>query len=273
MSAINGIDWNQVDIAVPSRVPNPGIQMAGFHHRDVAPVDIAMIPHPSVMLLFDLSDNGVAYDVMGNPVTGNAVVGLSPGAIRVTGSGTGDVLQVRLSPVIAGPIFEDPELLGGSVTPLAALWGRRAATLHDQLRAAPSWDVRFALILEFLQRGPRRFGVAPEVAYAWGETVRQRGRLRIDALASETGWSRQRLWSRFRTQIGLSPKQAAELIRFDHAAHLLAAGHSPVTAAFEAGYADQSHLHRQAKTFAHISPTAVSSAPWLAIDDIAWPAR
>ena len=248
--------------------------MAGFRYHDVAPVDIAMIPHPSVTLLFDLSDNGVTYDVSGNPVTGNAIVGLSPDALRVASSGASEVLQVRLSPVIAAAIFGDPELLGGTVTPLAPVWGPRAGTLHDQLRAAPSWDDRFALTLQFLQgRASCAFAVAPEVAYAWGETVRYRGRLRIDDLATETGWSRQHLWSRFRSQIGLSPKRAAELVRFDHAAHLLAAGHSPVTAAFEAGYADQSHLHRHAKAFAHISPAAVASAPWLAIDDIAWPAR
>jgi hypothetical protein len=35
---------------------------------------------------------------------------------------------------------------------------------------------------------------------------------------------------------------------------------------------DQSHLHREVKMFAGLTPTAVAVAPWLAIDDVAWPA-
>jgi AraC-like DNA-binding protein len=102
--------------------------------------------------------------------------------------------------------------------------------------------------------------------------VTSRGRVRVHNLADEVGWSRKRLWSRFRSQIGLTPKRAAELVRFDHAAHLLAAGHAAASVAAQSGYADQSHLHREVKAIAGITPTAVATAPWLAIDDVAWPA-
>ncbi|GAA3389629.1 hypothetical protein GCM10020369_40490 [Cryptosporangium minutisporangium] len=40
--------------------------------------------------------------------------------------------------------------------------------------------------------------------------------------------------------------------------------------AAESGYADQSHLHRDVRTFAGTTPTAVAAAPWLAVDDVAW---
>lgn len=62
----------------------------------------------------------------------------------------------------------------------------------------------------------------PEVAFAWEQMVTDQGRVRVERLAAETGWSRKRLWSRFRSQIGLTPKRAAQLVRFDHAAHRLA---------------------------------------------------
>jgi methylphosphotriester-DNA--protein-cysteine methyltransferase len=103
--------------------------------------------------------------------------------------------------------------------------------------------------------------------------VSSRGRVRVDRLAAEAGWSRKRLWSRFRAQIGLTPKRAAQLVRFDHAAHHVAAGHSPAFAAAESGYVDQSHLHRDVMAFAAATPTAVSVSPWLAVDDIAWAAQ
>jgi transcriptional regulator GlxA family with amidase domain len=95
--------------------------------------------------------------------------------------------------------------------------------------------------------------------------------MRVDALADEVGWTRQHLWSRFRSQLGLSPKRAAQLVRFDRAAHLLAAGNTPASVAAETGYADQSHLHREIRAIARATPTAVAAAPWLAIDDVAWP--
>ena len=99
-----------------------------------------------------------------------------------------------------------------------------------------------------------------------------RGQVRVERLAAETGWSRKRLWSRFRSQLGLTPKRTAQLIRFDHAAHRLAAGHSAALVAAESGYADQSHLHRDVVAFAGVTPRAVAAAPWLAVDHIAWAA-
>ena len=110
------------------------------------------------------------------------------------------------------------------------------------------------------------------IVYAWRRTVTSRGRVRVAGLAEEVGWSRKRLWSRFRSQIGLTPKRAAQLVRFDHAAHLLAAGHDAASVAAQSGYVDQSHLHREVKAIAGVTPTAVATAPWLAIDDVAWPA-
>ncbi|WKY56275.1 helix-turn-helix domain-containing protein [Nocardia seriolae] len=76
------------------------------------------------------------------------------------------------------------------------------------------------------------------------------GRFRVEQLATDLGWSRQRLWSRFGSQLGLTPKRAARLVRFDHAVHRLVHGHSPARVAAETGYADQSHLTRDA-TSAH----------------------
>ncbi|MEU9676752.1 helix-turn-helix domain-containing protein [Streptomyces parvus] len=98
-----------------------------------------------------------------------------------------------------------------------------------------------------------------------------RGRVGVDSLANEAGWSRKRLWSRFRSQIGLAPKHAARPVRFDHAAHRLAAGRPAAEVAALSGYADQAHLHREVKAFTGVTPTAVAAAPWLAIDALAWP--
>ncbi|MEU7988648.1 helix-turn-helix domain-containing protein [Streptosporangium canum] len=112
--------------------------------------------------------------------------------------------------------------------------------------------------------------VDPEVAWAWGRIVVSRGLVRGDELAAELGWSRKRLWSRFRSQIGLPPKRAVKLVRFDHAAHRLVAGQDAARVAADSGYADQSHLHRDVVAFTGVTPATVAGEPFLAVDDIAW---
>jgi transcriptional regulator GlxA family with amidase domain len=162
--------------------------------------------------------------------------------------------------------------LTGAVASLKEIWGRDAGRAEDRLRAAVSWDQRFTIAAEILGRRLAVRRVDPEVAHVWRRTATTRGRARVDGLADEVGWSRKRLWSRFRSQLGITPKRAARLVRFDHAAHLLAAGHAPASVASESGYVDQSHLHREVNAFTGLTPAAVAAAPWLAIDDIAWPA-
>ena len=247
--------------------------MAGFRQRVPALVDIAMIAHPSVTLIVDLSEaGGIVYDAHGRHQRGSFVAGLLPGHLRA-GGWRGECLQIRLSPVVAGAVLGASTELTGIVAALEDVWGRDAAQVEERLRAATSWDERFTIAAEILRRqlGARPL-VDPEVAYTWRRTVASRGQVRVDGLAGEVGWGRKRLWSRFRSQIGLTPKRAAQLVRFDHAAHLLAAGLPAASVAAQSGYADQSHLHREVKAITGVTPTAVATAPWLAIDDVAWPA-
>jgi AraC-like DNA-binding protein len=248
--------------------------MAGFRQRVPTAVDIAMVAHPSVTLIVDLSEEeGLVYDAHDRHHRGSVVVGLLPGELRAAGRGAGECLQIRLEPAAATAVFGASTELSGALVPLDELWGRDAGRARARLRTAGSWDDRFAIATEILGRrlGARR-PVDPEVAYTWRRTLTSHGRVRVDGLADEVGWSRKRLWSRFRSQLGITPKRAAQLVRFDHAAHLLAAGRAPASVATESGYVDQSHLHREVKAFAGLTPTAVAVAPWLAIDDVAWPA-
>jgi AraC-like DNA-binding protein len=266
-------DWTLVDIAVPSCPGRlPGVSMAGFGHQAPVFVDMAMVAHPAVSLIIDLGEGeGLVYDVHGRREKGSVFVGLLPGALRAGGI-VGECLQVRLSPVAAAAVFGASTILTGTVASLAEVWGRDAGRFEDRLRSAASWDDRFTIVTEVLGRGlDARRSVDAEVAHTWRRTFASRGRARIDGLAGEIGWSRQRLWSRFRSQLGITPKRAAQLVRFDHAAHLLAAGHAVASVAAESGYVDQSHLHREVFAFAGATPAAVAAAPWLAIDDVAWP--
>ncbi|MEV0157743.1 helix-turn-helix domain-containing protein [Micromonospora sp. NPDC050686] len=268
-------DWASVEIAVPRPSARlPGTSMAGFRQRAPALADIAMVAHPAVTLLIDLSEGeGLVYDTHGRHERGSVVIGLLPGNLRATGRGVGECLQIRLEPAAAAAVLGASTELSGTVVSLEDVWGRDAGRAEDRLRAAASWDERFTIAVEILgRRLGARPPVDPEVAYTWRRTLTSRGRVRVDGLADQVGWSRKRLWSRFRSQLGITPKRAAQLVRFDHAAHLLATGYAAASVATESGYVDQSHLHREVKAFTGLTPTAVAVAPWLAIDDIAWPA-
>ncbi|TDD12302.1 AraC family transcriptional regulator [Nonomuraea deserti] len=255
----------------PSRVA--GVTMAGFRVRDLSA--LRMVPHPAVTLIVDFGTGSPVVDhAAGRRLRGSVAAGPgigSGGAVRAWGENV-ECVQVRLSPVIArGVLGASPADLDGVVVALDDLWGREASRIREQLSEVSSWQDRFALTDALLARrhaeGPP---VDPEVAWAWRRIVGARGQARIDGLAAEAGWSRKRLWSRFRSQLGLPPKRAAKLVRFDHAAHRLVAGEGAARVAADAGYADQSHLHRDVVAFTGVTPATVAGETFLAVDDLAW---
>lgn len=245
--------------------------MAGFRIRD--PVEVRAIPHPAVTVAVEFGDR--PFDVHGVPGrmrSESLAAGLGFGAFQVRAERIACV-QVRLSPLAAPPVLGVPLAeLRGEVLTLDDLWGRDVQRLRERLHRARNWAERFALVEAELS-GRLRAGrvVEPEVAWVWHQIVGSRGRAGVGELAARTGWSRQRLWSRFGAQIGLTPKRAAMLVRFDHAVHRLVRGHGAAQVAADTGYADQSHLHHDVRAFAGMTPAAAADEPWLTADAAAWP--
>lgn len=258
----------------PSRVA--GVTMAGFRVRDLDA--LRMVPHPAVTLLLEFgAGSPVMDDAAGRQQRGSVVAGPgvgAGGALWARGENV-ECVQVRLSPVVARAVLgASPADFDGAVVSLEDLWGREVSRIRERLGDVSSWQDCFALTDALLARrheaGPP---VDPEVVWAWDRIVGSRGLVRVDGLAAEVGWSRKRLWSRFRSQLGLPPKRAVKLVRFDHAAHRLVAGEGAAQVAADAGYADQSHLHRDVMAFTGATPATVAGEPFLAVDGIAWPSR
>lgn len=253
----------------------PGVAMAGFSDQANNLAEVAVVPHPAVTVLFDLGEAPIVVDDgRGRQQRERVVAGLSPKGARGRGLAGGfTCLQVRLSPIVASIVLGAASELGGTVVTLDDLWGPDAALVHEQLRSAGSWNERFAIAQAALVRHwDADRAVDAEVYFCWQQMMTTLGQVRIAQLAADVGWSRKRLWSRFRSQIGVTPKHAAQLVRFDHAAHRLAAGESAAVVAAESGYVDQAHLHRDVVAFTGVTPTGVAESSFLAVDDIAWPA-
>jgi AraC-like DNA-binding protein len=156
------------------------------------------------------------------------------------------------------------DALSGQVVDLTDVLGEGIRPLADQLREAPSRRHQFALLDAYLLRraqdGPKP---APEVSWAWGRLMATGGKLPIRRLAGEVGWSHKHLITRFKQQVGLPPKTAARLVRFDAVWRRLAT-HPPARwdqVAVECGYADQAHLIRDFRQFTGACPTEFPTHP------------
>ena len=148
--------------------------------------------------------------------------------------------------------------LGETVVDLQDVFGAPGRRLVELIRDEPTWRGRFAVLDRFLlnaaERGPEP---SAEVAWAWRRIVESRGTTAIGPVATEVGWSHKRLITRFARQVGLTPKKAARLVRFEHLlAHVTTDRTTPwPVAAAEAGYADQAHMIRDFHAFTGVTPT------------------
>jgi AraC-like DNA-binding protein len=175
-------------------------------------------------------------------------------------------VQVLLDPLGAYRLLGLPMAeLSGQLVDLVEVLGADGRRLGEQLREAPSWRRRVALLDRFLlgrlAAGPRP---SPEVGWAWQRLVATGGAVPIGQLAKEVGWSHKHLLARFRRQVGLRPKTAARLVRFDGVLGRLD-GRRRLDwgrVAAEVGYADQAHLVREFRQFTGTTPTAF--AAWTA---------
>jgi AraC-like DNA-binding protein len=168
-------------------------------------------------------------------------------------------LEVWLAPLGAYTLLGLPmDELSGHTVDLTDVLGATGRRLAEQLRQAPTWRRRFALVDQYLlrrlERGPRS---SPEVAWAWQRLVTTGGAAPIGRIANEVGWSHKHLIARFRQQVGLAPKTAARLVRFGGVWRRLGE-RRPLDwgqIAADAGYADQAHLIRDFHQFTGTTPT------------------
>jgi AraC-like DNA-binding protein len=187
------------------------------------------------------------------------LMGASGAATEVEGDCAPSYVEVRLGPLGAYTLLGLPiDRLGRQAVDLVEVLGPAGRRLGERLRDTPTWGQRFALLGGFLLRrlaeGPRP---SPEVGWAWGRLVASGGAVPIGRLAREVGWSHRHLIARFRQQVGLAPKTAARLVRFERVWRRLDQPQPPAWAdlAREAGYADQAHLVREFHRFTGTTPT------------------
>ena len=179
--------------------------------------------------------------------------------LLVTNQGATDLFGIRFRPggLIAFLPLDAAELVDARVD-LSAAAGRLAGDLWDRL--AEMDPGRRAAVAEaaLLARLPASGLIDPYVHHCIARLEATRGALPIARLEASTGLSGRQIERKFARHIGLAPKTFARIVRFRS---LLSAAWAPgprdwAGLAADAGYADQSHLVREFKSLAGLSPTS-----------------
>ncbi|MDI3419366.1 helix-turn-helix domain-containing protein [Streptomyces luteolus] len=177
-------------------------------------------------------------------------------------------IQLAVHPLAARALFGVPaaELTGELVASGADVLGARAEAVRQRLVEEGDWADRFATLSGYLRARAAAAGrsarVRPEVAEAWAWLARHRGAGTLDGLAGHVALSPRRLTTLFRAETGVTPKQAAGLMRFEHAKAAVVRAVVRGTAldlarvAADCGYYDHSHLVRDFRRYTGASPTA-----------------
>ncbi len=243
------------------RLPDPRLaglldrELLGYQHWRAEFSSWLEPPRAQLTLMIDL-DGSITAD--GRALPDAWIGGL---ADTYTLVGLGDAygsIDLKLRPLGAYRLLGFPlNELTGQVVSLADVFGAEGTLLAERLRGVPDWDDRFDVLEKFLLR---RLAQAPPihamVARAWQRLRETSGQVRVEALAAELGCSRRYLQARFAEQIGVSPKLAARLLRFEHVRRQIELD-PPRWAeiAYAAGYADQPHLNRDFRELAGTTPS------------------
>jgi len=259
-----------IDEAVVARPGGPlrGVvhEHHGYRQRGLAPARHLGLPSPFLTVILTLDEPlhlAQHVDPGQRPGRYDALVGglhERPAVIEHAGAQSG--VHLRVSPLAARSLFGCPAgELAGVDGHAEDVLGPVVVELLDRLRSAAGWGARFAAVDDVLGRvaQPGR-DVPPELAHAWRLLSRSRGRLRIRDVARTVGWSERHLGHRFAEEIGLTPKAAAQVIRFQHARERLQRnvrrGRPDISGvAAAAGFFDQAHLVRDWRRFTGLSPT------------------
>lgn len=196
------------------------------------------------------------------------VAGISDRPTLTEHDGRSSGVQVTLTPLGARLLVDAPicALAGRSVA-LDDLLPREHRRLSERLADTPDWDARFALIDRLLLDRLASARACPrKVAWALARIEASGGAVDIGALTRELGHSAKYLIAQFREHVGLPPKLAARLVRFDRVVRHIRGGSSERWAelALRFGYFDQAHLVRDFRQFTGLTPTAAraSLTPW-----------
>jgi len=217
-----------------------------------------VFPNGRVELLVNMGEPYRMIEGRGSEwLTTGCVSGMQSGPVVLEQPPRQKVLGVRLRPVGAYAVLAEPMCeVSGLMVDLEDVFRsaarelvarcQDAATPDDCLRIATRW------VSDRVQKARE---ATPEIAWSAACIERTGGGISIAELRRETGFSKTRLASTFRDQIGLAPKLYARVVRFRRLLRMLQDGQAPLAeAALSAAYYDQPHMTSEFRMLGGITP-------------------
>jgi AraC-like DNA-binding protein len=261
------------DIAV--RQPAPALrpfirEYAGFQSSQGPVGTHTGLPSSEVDLIISL---GKPIDVLRMPNTTQRpasfqafVSGLQEMPALV-GGGEAFGIHVFIKPLAVRALLGVPNReITSLVVSLEDLLGTRARNLLERLVAAKTWNERLALLDRAFLEKLGSSDTNPEITWAWERLANTQGCMPIHELADKIGWSRRHFTCTFRDVLGITPKTAARIFRFERACRMIR-DKRPTLAdvAASCGYFDQAHMTHEWNVLAGCTPSAwiASELPFL----------
>lgn len=223
------------------------VWMLRTHATVATPAGRRIVPDGRVDIVFQLGDPPVGLEGR------SCVVGAMRRFVDIRYEGRVDTIGIRFRAGGAASVLDPPigEFTGRFV-PLDGTW-RDVGALEDELASAAGPAHRLAIIERALLARLRMTATADPVAELLEGSA---GRLSVADLVHSAGIGERQLERRFRERVGLAPRLARRIARFWRAARLLR--RRPDTAwqeiAHGIGFYDQSHLIREFRAFAGVTP-------------------
>jgi AraC-like DNA-binding protein len=231
--------------------------ISGWRQQGVGAGNHRGLPSPYLTFIVTIDDPLV---IAGHPDPRQApsehwamIGGLHTSPALITHDGRQAGVQLSVDPLACRALFGLPagELAGLDVDASDVL--PMSEELHHRTGTATSWTARFRAVEAVLGRQASEATVPDEIRRAWSLLLRSGGRVAVQQLADDVGWSTRHLSQRFQQEVGLSPKAAARVIRFDRLRRRLPG--PLLELSLEHGYYDQAHLTREFRELAGCSPT------------------
>jgi AraC-like DNA-binding protein len=201
-----------------------------------------------------------ADDAQGTHFHGAVIQGAQDRTYQRSTEGASSVVGVHFKPGGAAAFFAGalPDLRNRTVL-LEEVWGPSAAALRQELQDTAGLHARLLRLEAYLLARLKHAASPDAVAFAALHAFAQEPtRAAIEPVQRASGLGPAQFIARFEQAVGLTPKRYARVLRFNSLIEGLALKPASDWAqvAADAGYADQSHLIREFKRLAGITPTA-----------------
>ena len=219
-----------------------------------------ILPDGCVELILNFADRFLQHDAVQTKLQPrNFLVGQMTGPILISATGRVELLAIRFQPGGTRPFIKtQAHEFTDRVTELGAVSSRFERDLLQACAPAPTLSRKIAATEILLNALVTKTKLDSQPLALAASIINYRGVVSVDKLASQAGISSRQLERRFLSEVGISPKLLARIVRFQQVFRAVDQS-NPAWAdvALSCGYYDQAHLIRDFKQFAQQTPAVL----------------